>query len=100
MYIVQAWPLVYIVLEGHVPRGRPCCWLHGVGDTELVNKTLRTFSLLHDSLLVVLPERPAQFIVVHGGSVLTLSPQLRYSHRVLYLKDACKRNGSDLVTIS
>lgn len=55
---------------------------------ELVNQPLRSLSLLHDAFLVVLSDRPAQFVVVHGGSVLSLAPQSGHFDRILDLENA------------
>lgn len=59
-----------------------------IGRAELIDQTLRSVRLLHDSLLVVLPDRPAQLVVVHFGFVLSGSPKLGDSHRILDLEDA------------
>lgn len=56
--------------------------------TELIDQPLRAVGLLHDSLLVVLPDRAAQLVVVHLGLVLPLAPQFGHFHRVLDLEHA------------
>jgi len=55
--------------------------------TELVHQSLAALRLLHDTLLVVLPDAAAEFVVVHGGSVLPLAPEPRHAHRVLDLEN-------------
>lgn len=42
---------------------------------ELVDEPLGALCLLHDALLVVLPEGAAELVVVHGGAVLALAPE-------------------------
>lgn len=59
-----------------------------VGRAKLIDKPLRAIGLLHYALLVVLPNGPAQFIIVHLWLVLPLAPQLGHSHRVLDLEHA------------
>lgn len=44
--------------------------------------------LLDDAFLVVLPHRPAQFVVVHRRPVLAATPQPGHSGGVLDLEDA------------
>ena len=44
---------------------------------ELVDQSLAPLRLLHDSLLVVLPQGPRQLVVVHGGTVLITKILLR-----------------------
>ena len=56
--------------------------------TELVHQTLRPLRLLHDALLVILPDGSGQLVVVHGRPVLATSPQTRHNHRVFDLEDA------------
>ena len=51
-----------------------------VGGAELVDESLRASRLLDDALLVVLADRPTEFVVVHRRSVLALSPQLSHAH--------------------
>ena len=41
---------------------------------ELVDEPLRALRLLHDALLVVLPQRAAQLVVVHGRAILLKTP--------------------------
>lgn len=55
---------------------------------ELVDEPLRALRLLHDALLVVLPQRAAQLVVVHGRPVLALAPQRGHAVRVHDLEDA------------
>lgn len=57
---------------------------------ELVHQPLRPLRLLHDALLVVLPYRPAELVVVHRGPVLPLTPEPGHLHRVLDLEDALR----------
>ncbi len=59
-----------------------------VGWTELIDESLRALRLLHDSLLVVLAERPAQLVVVHSRPVLAIAPQSGNAAAVDNLKDA------------
>lgn len=56
--------------------------------TELVHQSLAALRLLHDALLVVLPDTAAELVVVHGGPILPLAPESRHAHRVLDLEDA------------
>jgi len=54
---------------------------------ELINQPLTSLGLLHDPLLVVLPQRTRQLVVVHRWSVLSLSPQSGDLDRVDNLED-------------
>ena len=86
--------------KGHVTTSQPISGRHvttgtrssilssQVGRTELVDQPLRVRGLLDDSLLVVLPDGPTQFVVVHGRTVLAASPQLRNTSRVFNLEDS------------
>lgn len=56
--------------------------------TELVDQSLTPLRLLHDSLLVVLSQGPRQLVVVHGRTVLSLSPQCSDLDRVNNLEDS------------
>lgn len=47
------------------------CTLGVVRWTKLVDEPLRAFRLLHNLLLVVLPQTPGQFVVVHGWPLFT-----------------------------
>ena len=55
---------------------------------ELVDEPLGALRLLHDALLVVLPEGAAELVVVHGRAVLALAPQRGHAVRVDDLEDA------------
>jgi len=55
--------------------------------TELIDQPLASLSFLHDSLLVILPERPRQLIIVHSWSVLSLAPESGHLDRVDDLED-------------
>jgi len=59
-----------------------------VGVAKLVDEPLGSFSLLHDTLLVVLPEGPGQLVEVHGRTVFSLAPQVGHLCRIDDLKDA------------
>ena len=59
-----------------------------VRGAELVNQSLRSFGLLHDALLVVLPQGPGQLVVVHGRPVLALAPEGGHPVGVHDLEDA------------
>lgn len=61
--------------------------LQTVGMAELVYQSLAALRLLHDALLVVLPDAAAELVVVHRGPVLPLAPEPRHAHRVLDLED-------------
>lgn len=54
---------------------------------ELVDQPLRPLCLLHDALLVVLPDGPAQLVVIHGRPVLPLAPEPGDSDRVFNFED-------------
>lgn len=56
--------------------------------TELVHQSLGAFRLLHDALLVILPNRSRQFVVVHRRTILAPSPEPGHDHRVLDLEHA------------
>lgn len=56
--------------------------------TELVHQSLGSLCLLHDALLVVLPNGPRQLVVVHRRTILPATPQASHNHRVLDLEDA------------
>lgn len=55
---------------------------------ELVDEPLTPLGFLHNSLLVVLSDAPGQLVVVHGGPVLSLSPQPGDTHWILNLEHA------------
>ena len=55
--------------------------------TELVDQPLRPLSLLHDSLLVILPEGSGQLVEVHGWPILPLAPQVSHLSRIHDLED-------------
>jgi len=59
-----------------------------VGLAELIYEPLGLFRLLHLALLVVLPERPGELVVVHGGTVLALTPKRGNPDRVDNLEDS------------
>lgn len=61
--------------------------LQTVRMAELVHQSLAALRLLHDALLVVLPDAAAELVVVHRGPVLPLAPEPRHAHRVLDLED-------------
>ena len=46
--------------------------------TELVDQSLASLCLLHDPLLVVLPQGTGQLVVVHGGTILTRIPLILF----------------------
>lgn len=50
--------------------------------TELIDQSLRSFGLFHNTLLVVLPYRSAELVVVHGRPVLPFAPQTGHFDRV------------------
>lgn len=54
---------------------------------ELVYQSLAALRLLHDALLVVLPDAAAELVVVHCRSILPLTPEPCHAHRVLDLED-------------
>lgn len=62
--------------------------LQAVRMTELVDQSLRSLRLLHDALLVILPNGPGQLVIVHCRPVLSATPQPGHNHRVLNLKNA------------
>lgn len=53
---------------------------------ELIDEPLATLGLLHDPLLVVLPDAAAQLVVIHRGSVLSFTPEPGHANRVLDLE--------------
>lgn len=53
---------------------------------ELVYQSLAALRLLHDALLVVLPDAATELVVVHRRPVLSLAPEPRHAHRVLDLE--------------
>ena len=59
-----------------------------VGVAELVDEPLASLGLLHDPFLVVLAQGTGQLVVVHGGTVLPLTPQGRYLDGVNDLEDS------------
>lgn len=65
-------------------------FLKTVRMAELVDQPLRPLRLLHDALLVVLPDGPAELVVVHGRPVLPLAPEPGDADRVLDLEDALR----------
>lgn len=65
-------------------------FLDSVLGTELVDQSLRIVSFLDDALLVVLSDGTTEFVVIHGWSVLPLSPKSGYVSRVLNLEDSLR----------
>lgn len=55
---------------------------------KLIDKSLRPFRLLHDALLVVLPDGAAELVVVHGRTVLAFTPQSSHTNRVFDFEDS------------
>lgn len=55
---------------------------------ELIDQPLAALRLLHDPLLVVLPDAAAQLVVVHGWPILSLAPEPGHADRVLDLEHA------------
>ena len=78
-------------------RVRVLAWVH-----KLVNKPLGNLRLLHDTLLVVLPDGTAKLVVVHGWSVFTQTPQPGNFNRVFDLEDTCAkgRRKSNIVNLN
>ena len=60
---------------------------------ELINQPLTSLGLLHDPLLVVLPQRTRQLVVVHRWSVLR--KESLYRNRSTGLDD-CQRLGKKM----
>ena len=54
---------------------------------KLIYQSLRTFRLLHDSLLIVLTNGSGQFVIIHGWSILTSTPQFGHSNGVFNFED-------------
>jgi len=63
-------------------------FLQVVRGAELVDEPLGSLRLLHDALLVILPQRSRQLVVVHRRPVFPLAPQVRHPDRVDDLEDA------------
>ena len=61
---------------------------HTVLGAELVDQPLRVVCLLDDSLLVVLTDGTAEFVIVHSRTVLAHAPKLGDAGRVFDLEDA------------
>lgn len=61
---------------------------------ELVDESLAPLRLLHDALLVVLPDAARQLVIVHGRPVLPLAPQPSHADGILNLEHpvTCKQN--------
>lgn len=57
------------------------------GVHKLVDQALGDVGLPDDPLLVILADGSAQFVVVHGGAVLTDAPQPGHLGRVLNFED-------------
>lgn len=57
---------------------------------ELVNQSLRSFRLLHDAFLVVLPYGSRQFVVIHGRSILATSPETGNAYGVFDLEHSLR----------
>lgn len=67
---------------------------------ELIDQALRSLSLFHDSLFVILTDRTAQFVVVHGRPVLASAPESGHANRVLDFEDAlCSVHPSDATAV-
>ena len=59
-------------------------------EVKLVDESLGVLSFLDDALFVVLADRAAQLVIVHGGKALTFAPQAGYLLRVQDLKNSWK----------
>ena len=55
---------------------------------ELVDQPLRSLCLFHDPLAIILSDGSGQFVIVHGGSVLSQAPETSYANAVLNLEHA------------
>jgi len=54
---------------------------------ELIHKSLASFCLLHNSFLVVLPQRSRKLVIIHGRSILSLAPQSGHFDAIDNLED-------------
>lgn len=62
--------------------------LQSIWMAKLVNKPLGPFCLFHDAFLVVLTDRPAKLVVVHGWAILPLTPKTSNSYRIFDFEDS------------
>lgn len=62
--------------------------LLGVRGAELVDESLRSLRLFHDTFAVILTDGSAELVVVHGRPVFALAPQFRHPDAVLDFEDA------------
>lgn len=58
--------------------------------TELVHQSLGPLRLLHDALLIVLPDGAGELVIVHSWSVLPLSPEARHTNTVFDLEHSLR----------
>lgn len=64
--------------------------LEVIRGAELVHQPLRPFCFLHDTFFIILPYRSTEFIVVHGGPVLPLTPEPCNFDRILDFEDTLR----------
>ena len=64
------------------------CFLQSVRLAELVDKSLRSFRLLHDAFTVILTDGATELVVIHGRPVFALAPQFGDPNAVLDLENA------------
>ncbi len=55
--------------------------------TELVDKSLRPVSFLHNTFSVILPQGSGELVEVHGRTILPPAPEVGHAQRVDNLED-------------
>lgn len=64
---------------------------------ELVDETFRLVCLAYDLLLVVLADGATELVIVHGRSVLSLTPQLGHTRRVFDFENSYQHMHNSVV---
>ena len=59
-----------------------------VAGTELIDESFGSASFLDDSLFIILAERSAEFVIIHGWSVLAHTPKFSNMSRIFNFKNA------------
>lgn len=57
---------------------------------KLIDESLRDVWLADDALFIVLPNRAAEFVIVHSRTVLPQTPETSHVSRVFDLEDPCE----------
>lgn len=57
---------------------------------KLIDESLRDIWLADDALFIVLPNRAAEFVIVHSRAVLPQAPETCHVSRIFDFEDPCE----------